>query len=127
MPPAGTAVDPLTKRFPRPIALASSPAEAYEQRDCDGCDDEQDKANRQTDFLAELFTARGGGRGRGVRGVLGGSGGKESEGGAGEGFGVLVFLVHYECEGEVGGMLAFEPEGRHVEEDRALRIGGIEG
>lgn len=117
MSPTGTTVDPLTKRFPRPIALASSPAEAYKQRDCDGCDDEEDKADWQTDFFAELVTARGGRRGRGVRGFLGCSGGKKGEGGAGEGFGVLVFLVHYEGQSEVGGMLAFEPEGRHVEED----------
>lgn len=52
-----------------------------------------------------------------MRGFLGCSGGKKGEGGAGEGFGALVFLVYYEGQSEVGGMLAFEPEGRHVEED----------
>ena len=51
-----------------------------------------------------------------MRRVGGSGGGKESEGGTVEGFGLLV-LVDYEGEGKVGRRLAFEPSGRHVEED----------
>lgn len=63
-----------------------------------------------------------------MRRRVGGSGsGKESEGGTVEGFGLLVSLVDHEGEGEVGLRFAFEPSGRHVEEDRALVIGSVEG
>ena len=52
-----------------------------------------------------------------MRRVGGTGGGKESEGGTVEGFGLLVCLVDHEREGEVGCWFAFEPSGRHVEED----------
>ena len=59
---------------------------------------------------------------------VGGSGsGKESECGTVEGFGLLVVsLGDHEGEGEVGLRFAFEPSGRHAEEDRALVIGSVE-
>ena len=49
--------------------------------------------------------------------VGGTGGGKESEGGTAEGSGLLVFLIDYEGEGEIGRRLTFEPSGRQVEED----------
>ena len=52
-----------------------------------------------------------------MRRVGGTGGGKEGEGGTVEGFGLLVSLVDHEGEGEVGRWFAFEPSGRHVEED----------
>ena len=63
-----------------------------------------------------------------MRRRVGGSrgGGEESEGGTVERYGRLVFLGDHEGEGEVGGRLALEPSGRHVEEDGALVIGRVE-
>ncbi len=102
MAPARTASDPLTKRLPRPVPLGPPLAEADEERGRDGGDDEEDKADGDADFFAELLTARRGGRGLGVRRV-GAGGGKQGEGGAGEELGVVAFLVDDEGEGEVGG------------------------
>ena len=51
------AADTLTERFPGPVPLAFSPAEANEQCGCDDDDDEEDQTDRQADFFAELLTA----------------------------------------------------------------------
>ena len=61
MTPARTATDPLTKRFRRPITLASPFTEADEQRHRDGGNDEEDKTEGEADFFAEFITARRGG------------------------------------------------------------------
>ena len=60
-------------------------------------------------------------------GGVGIGGGKQREGGTGEDFGIAAFLVDDEGEGEIGGWLAAEPSGRHVEEDGALKVGCVEG
>lgn len=127
-PPTTSTTDPLTKRFPRPITLTSPFAKADEQRDGNGSDDEEDKTDGEADFFAEFLAARGsGGGGRGGCGV-GVGGGKEGEGGAVEDFEIAASaLVDYEGEGEVGGWLAAEPGGGHVEEDGALVVGCVEG
>lgn len=123
-----TSTDSFPKRFPRPIPLASPLPKADEQRDGDGRNDEEDKTDGQADFFAESCTARRGGRRRrGVRRVVGTRGRKQGEGWAGEDFGIAAYLVDYEREGEVGGWLAAEPKGAHVEEDGALKVGGVEG
>lgn len=124
MSPGGTTTDSLTKRFPRAITLASPLAEADKQRHRDGSNDEEDKADGQAHFFAELVAARRGGRRRGVRRV-GIGGGKQGEDGAAKDFGIVVSLVDYEGEGEIGGWLAVEPNGRHVEEDGTLKVGGV--
>lgn len=59
--------------------------------------------------------------------VVGAGGGEQGEGGAGEDFGIGAVLVDDEGEGEVGGGLALEPEGGHVDEDGALVVGGVAG
>ena len=58
---------------------------------------------------------------------VGTRGRKQGKGGAGEDFGFAAFLVDYEVEGDVGGRLAVEPDGAHVEEDGPFKIGGVEG
>lgn len=124
--PAYTTSNSLTKRFPRPITLASLLTKADKQRRRDGSGDEEDKADGQADFFAEVLTARRGGRRLGVRGV-GTRGGEQGEGGAAENFGIATIHVHYEGEGEVGGWLVAEPGGAHVEEDGSFIVDGVEG
>lgn len=57
MAPARTPTDSLTKGLPRPISLASPFAEADKERYGDGGHDEEDEADGQADFFAELLAA----------------------------------------------------------------------
>ena len=126
MSPACTTTDPLTERFSGPIALTPPLAKADKQCHRDDGEDEEDETDGQADLFAKLFAGRRGRRGRSVRGV-GTRGGEQDEGGAFEDFGIIAPLVDDEGEGEVGGRLAFEPGGAHVEEDGTLEVGGVAG